>query len=125
LARSVTGEGFSSYYRSGTSGPGFACAINGGLPCAWGAIKALRGLARIPHPSPLVRRAIDLGVESLLSRDPAVAEYPTSSHISPNWFKLGFPSGYVADLLQNLETLAELGRGDPTPCPETPGGGSR
>jgi hypothetical protein len=29
--------------------------------------------------------------------------------VSPNWFKLGFPSGYVADMLQNLEVLADLG----------------
>jgi hypothetical protein len=26
-----------------------------------------------------------------------------------SWFKLGFPSGYVADVLQNLEVLCELG----------------
>lgn len=31
--------------------------------------------------------------------------------MSPNWFKLGFPSGYVADYLENLEVLAELGHG--------------
>ena len=29
--------------------------------------------------------------------------------MSPNWFKLGFPSGYVADMLQNLEVLVDLG----------------
>jgi hypothetical protein len=29
--------------------------------------------------------------------------------VSPNWFKLGFPSGYVADVLQVLEVLSELG----------------
>ena len=110
-ARSVTGEGFEAYFRSGTSGPGFSCAANGGLPCAWGAIKALRALARIPRRrrKRSVGRAIDVGVDFLLSRDPAVADYPTSTRISSNWFKLGFPSGYVADLLQNLETLAELG----------------
>jgi hypothetical protein len=28
---------------------------------------------------------------------------------SGSWFKLGFPSGYVADVLQNLEVLCELG----------------
>jgi hypothetical protein len=28
-----------------------------------------------------------------------------------SWFKLGFPSGYVTDVLQNLEVLCELGRG--------------
>ena len=30
---------------------------------------------------------------------------------SGSWFKLGFPSGYVADVLQNLEVLCELGHG--------------
>jgi hypothetical protein len=45
-----------------------------------------------------------------LSRDPAVADYPTDTKVSPTWFKLGFPSGYTADVLQNLEVLAELGR---------------
>lgn len=110
-ARSITGEGFDHYYRSGTSGPGFGCAVNGGHPCAWGAIKALRGLAAIPprRRAARVRRAIAGGVAFLLSRDPAVADYPTGTSISSSWFKLGFPSGYVADVLQNLETLTELG----------------
>ena len=110
-ARAVTGEGFDGYHRWATSGPGFGCGINGTLPCAWGAIKALRGLAAIPprRRSELVRRAVTAGTELLLSRDPAVADYPTDSKVSPNWFKLGFPSGYVADMLQNLEVLSELG----------------
>ena len=110
-ARSITGEGFDAWIASATSGPGFSCGINGGLPCAWGAIKALRGLARIPRRrrTPLVRRAIAEGAAFLLSRDPALADYPTESKVSKNWFKLGFPSGYVADVLQNLEVLAELG----------------
>jgi len=56
-----------------------------------------------------VQRAVADGVEFLLSRDPAIADYPAHSTVSPNWFKLGFPSGYVADMLQNLEVLAELG----------------
>src|SRR5262249_27596491 len=111
LARSATGEGVETWYRSATSGPGFACGINGGLPCAWGAIKGLRGLAAIPEErrAPRVRGAIESGVALLLARDPAVADYPTWSRVSPNWFKLGFPSGYVADMLQNLEVLADLG----------------
>lgn len=114
-ARSITGEGMDRYYRSATSGPGFECVANEHLPCAWGAIKALLGLARIPptRRAPHVRRAIDQGVEFLLSRDPAKAHYPMGwGNTKPNasWFKLGFPSGYVADVLQNLEVLAELGR---------------
>jgi hypothetical protein len=113
-ARSITGEQFGRYYRSGTNGPGFCCAANDGLPCAWGAIKALRGLARVPpeRREPHVRRAIDQGIDFLLSRDPAVADYPAgwgNTKPSGSWFKLGFPSGYVADALHNLETLAELG----------------
>lgn len=109
-ARSITGEGFDRYYRSGTTGPGFGCAVNGAHPCAWGAIKALRGLAAIPprRRAAHVRRAISEGAAFLLSRDPAVADYPTGTSVSSSWFKLGFPSGYVADVLQNLETLTEL-----------------
>ena len=115
-ARSITGEGFDGYFRSGTSGPGFACAANDHLPCAWGAIKALRALARVPprRRAPHVRRAIAAGTEFLLSRDPAVADYPMGyGNMKPSgsWFRLGFPSGYVADVLENLEVLCELGHG--------------
>jgi hypothetical protein len=107
----ITGEGVERWYPWATSGPGFGCGINGTLPCAWGAIKALRGLARIPprRRTRLVRRAIGVGTGFLLSCDPAVADYPTDTKVSSSWFKLGFPSGYVADVLQNLEVLAELG----------------
>jgi hypothetical protein len=124
-ARSITGEGFEStssyyrYYRSGTSGPGFCCAANEGLPCAWGAVKVLLALARIPDESrpPHVTRAINQAASFLLSRDPAVADYQMGwGNTRPNgsWFKLGFPSGYVADMLQNLQALCEAGyAGDP------------
>lgn len=110
-ARAITGEGVERWYRGATSGPGFACRVNGDLPCAWGAIKALRGLAAVPPAgrSEPVQRAIDQGVAFLLSRDPALADYPAASRVSPNWFRFGFPSGYIADALQNLEVLADLG----------------
>ena len=113
-ASAITGEGFSRYYLSGTSGPGFCCAANEGLPCAWGAIKGLQGLARIPpeRRAPHVERAIEQGVAFLLSCDPATAAYPMGyGNVKPSqsWFKLGFPSGYVIDVLQNLTVLCELG----------------
>lgn len=112
-ARAITGEPPIQYFASATSGPHFACAANGGKPCAWGAIKALLALARVPAPerSPMVNRAIECGAEFLLSCDPATAAYPTAGNTRPSgsWFKLGFPSGYVADVLQNLEVLCELG----------------
>jgi hypothetical protein len=115
-ARSITGEGDVVFYRSATSGPGFECAANEHLPCGWGAIKALGALARIPprRRGPYVRRAVEAGVGFLFSRDPAAADYPMGwGNTRPNtsWFKLGFPSGYVADVLQNLEVLCELGHG--------------
>jgi hypothetical protein len=113
-ARAITGEGPIRFYASATTGPGFACAANEGLRCAWGAIKAMRALARVPRNdrSPLVKRAIAQGTEFLLSCDPATANYPMAygnTRPSASWFTLGFPSGYVADVLQNLEVLCELG----------------
>jgi hypothetical protein len=122
-ARAITGEGVERWYASGTCGPGFACAANEKLPCGRGAVKALSGLVRIPadRRSPSVAKAIDAGVAFLLSRDPAVADYPMgwgNTRPSGSWFKLGFPSGYVADVLQNLEVLCELGYGrDPRLAP--------
>ena len=109
-ARAITGEAVARWYRSGTSGPGFACGANEALPCAWGAVKALSGLTRVPieRRSTVVVRAIETGADFLLSRDPAGWG---NTRPSGSWFKLGFPSGYVADVLQNLEVLAELGHG--------------
>jgi hypothetical protein len=113
-ARSITGEGFGHYYRSGTSGPGFCCSANEQSPCAWGAVKALLALARIPasRRAPHVERAIEQGVAFLFSCDPATAAYPAgwgNTRPSQSWFKLGFPSGYVTDVLQNVTALCELG----------------
>jgi hypothetical protein len=48
----------------------------------------------------------------LFSCDPATAAYPAGyGNVKPSqsWFKLGFPSGYVADVLQYLTVLCELG----------------
>jgi hypothetical protein len=113
-ARAITGEGVERWYASGTSGPGFACAANEGRPCAWGGAKAMLALARIPagDRSPLVDRAIAAGTAFLLACDPATAAYPAgwgNTRPSRSWFKLGFPSGYVADVLQVMEVLVELG----------------
>lgn len=113
-AAAITGDGMVRWYRSATSGPGFECAINEHLPCAWGAAKAVLALARIRPEArtPEVRRAIASGIEFLLSVDPSAATYPMGwGNTKPNgsWFKLGFPSGYVADVLQVMEAVAEAG----------------
>ena len=59
-------------------------------------------------------RAVEASVAFLLSRDPAVADYPMGwGNTKPNgsWFRLGFPSGYVTDVLQVLEALVAAGGG--------------
>ena len=116
-AASITGEGVERWYRL-TPGPGFRCGANYDQPCAWGAVKAVLALARVPaeRRTPAVARAVEQGAAFLLSRDPSVADYPTGRAAAPSgsWFKLGFPSGYVADVLQTLEAVCEAGlAGDP------------
>jgi hypothetical protein len=121
-ARTVTGDGVAApesretprrYYLSSTSGPLFACAVNARLRCAWGSVKALLALSKVPpaRRTPVMQAAIERGVEFLLSRDPAVADYPFGygNRPSSSWFKFGYPIGYVTDVLQNLEVLAALG----------------
>jgi hypothetical protein len=124
LARSVTGEGIAPaedkkaevrYLRSGNSAPGFACSANDHLPCAWGGVKAMLGLSKVPPDKRTknINAAIDTGVKFLLSRDPAAADYPMGYNDKPNrsWFQFGYPIGYVTDVLQNLEVLTALGYG--------------
>jgi hypothetical protein len=123
-ARAILGKGISPaddkgaslrYYKSGATGPGFECAANNKLPCAWGAVKAMLAFAKLPEPArtPLIRHAIQAGLDFLLSRDPAVADYPMGWNDKPsgNWRKFGFPLFYVTDTLQNLEVLTRLGLG--------------
>jgi len=116
-ADAITGAAGAGYYASGTSGPHFACGANDRLSCAWGATKELRALARVPprRRTATVTAAIEEGAALLLRHDPAIADYPMgygNTRPSSSWFKLGFPSGYVADVLQVIEVLTELGHGD-------------
>lgn len=124
LARSITGEGIAPsgekkapvrYLRSGNSAPGFACSANEHLPCAWGAIKAMLALGKVPTDKRTnnIQKAIDKGLAFLLSRDPAVADYPMGYNDKPSrsWFQFGYPLGYITDVLQNLEALTVLGCG--------------
>ena len=57
-------------------------------------------------------RAINLGVEFLLGRDLAVADYPYTDRISPTWFAFGFPLSYRSDILETAMVLADLGYGE-------------
>ncbi|MBE0410318.1 MAG: nitrogen fixation protein NifH [Anaerolineales bacterium] len=113
-AGAVLGEGHIQYYQSGTSGPAFACGVNLGQPCAWCANKALRAMLGMPASlrTPEVERAIQVGVDFLFSRDPAVADYPYSGKVSPAWFKFGFPLSYWSDVLETVDLLVKAGYGD-------------
>jgi hypothetical protein len=112
--QAITGQGQIRYYLSGTNGPGFACAINLGQPCGWGAAKAMNALLAVPlkQRTPAIQHALKVGAEFLLSRDPAVADYPYTGRVSSSWFKFGFPLSYWSDVLEVTAVLVELGYGD-------------
>ncbi|MBN2073986.1 MAG: nitrogen fixation protein NifH [Dehalococcoidales bacterium] len=125
LAQTITGEGVTDvserdmskgHDKSGNSPPPFTCSANGNLPCAWGAIKAMIALNKVPPAKRTtnMNKAIKLGVDFLLSHDPAVADYPfgRGNRPSTNWFKFRYPLGTTADMLQNLEILAALGQAE-------------
>jgi len=121
MARSVTGEGIAPMqektapvrYYAGKCGPNFACGSNNKQPCAWGGVKVMLALSKLPKKkrTRLIDRAIEAGVDFFFSRDPAESDYPCgySSKPSGNWWKFGFPVFYVTDLLQNVEALVGLG----------------
>jgi len=113
LARSITGEGYEWYRKGGVQAPGFVCSANYGLPCAWGAVRALWALNRVPPTlrTPVVEAAIEASTDFLLRYDVARANYPHKERISSSWFKFGYPLGYVTDVLLNLEALVEAGHG--------------
>jgi hypothetical protein len=102
------------YYKSGTCGPNFACAVNQSQPCAWGATKAMHALILIPEAqrSPAIRQAIELGSEFLFSADLSKANFPFTERVSAAWFKFGFPLSYWSDVLETSAVLVDLGYGD-------------
>jgi hypothetical protein len=121
LAQTITGEGVAddtsrdTNKRYGNSSPPFACPRrNANLPCAWGAIKAMIALSKVPpaQRTKNMQEAIKRGVDFLLSHDPAVADYPfgRGNRPSSTWFKFYYPLHSEADVLQNLEVLAALGQ---------------
>ena len=61
--------------------------------------------------TPLIKRAIQKGVDFFFGIDPATAAYPTrlGGKPSSDWWKFGFPVFYITDLLQLAEALVRLG----------------
>jgi hypothetical protein len=123
MARSLTGEGVAPMgdksspirYYAGKIGPDFLCGANNKQACAWGAVKVMLAFSKLPESrrTPLIQRAIQRGVDFLLSGDPSEAPYPNGWNDKPsgNWWKFGFPVFYVTDLLQLSEALVNLGYG--------------
>jgi hypothetical protein len=124
MARTVTGDGIAAMqekdapvrYYAYKCGPTFACGVNNKLPCAWGGVKVMLALSKLPtaQHTPLIKNAIEQGVEFFFGIDPATAKYPTRDGAKPNraWWKFGFPVFYVTDLLQLAEALVRLGFAD-------------
>ncbi len=124
MARTVTGDGIAPVedkdaqvrYYAYKVGPTFACGVNNKLPCAWGGVKVTLALSKVPveKRTPLIKKAIQQGVDFFFSIDPSTAEYPTRDGARPNraWWKFGFPVFYVTDLLQLVEALVDLGYGN-------------
>jgi len=112
MAGSITGEDFAGW-NAVIPGPGFSCGANYKLPCAWGAVKALRALETLPSAmqTPKVKQAIKTTVEFLFSRDPAKADYPYHERVNGEWFKFGFPLSYTSDILELSLALCEAGYG--------------
>ena len=128
MARLVMGEGIAPaidraapirYYSTNNCGPFFACSGTRREPCAWGAVNVMLAFGKLPENrrTPLINRAIKAGVNFLFSKDPAKADYPVGFGTKPGgkpsrkWWKFGFPSSYIPDLLQNVEALSRLGYG--------------
>jgi hypothetical protein len=112
--QAITGEGSVRFYRSGTSGRGFACAYNQRRPCAWGATKAMKALSAVPpeQRSPASLRAIEAGIDFLLGRDLAKADYPCTERVNSSWFAFSFPLSFRSDVLETMLVLTSLGYGD-------------
>lgn len=124
MARTVTGDGIAPLkdkdapvrYYAYKCGPTFACGVNNSLPCAWGGVKVMLALSKIPveKRTPLVKKAIQQGADFFFSIDPATAKYPTRLGDKPSrdWWKFGFPVFYITDLLQLAEAMVNLGYGE-------------
>jgi len=123
MTRSVTGDGIAPmedrhapvrYYAS-KCGPLFACGATDKKPCAWGGVKVMMAFSKVsaPQRTPMVERAIKMGIDFFLSIDPTTAAWSTASDAKPNgsWWKFGFPVFYITDLLQVAEALTALGCG--------------
>ncbi len=82
--------------------------------CAWAGAKVMLALSRLPAERryPLVKRAIQAGVDYFFDSDPATANFPGETAPRPDqrWWQFHFPVVGM-DLLQVAEALTALGYG--------------
>lgn len=108
-ADSISGKLFPFSY---ITGPLFSCRWI--AHCAWAGAKVMLALSRLPegHRTPLIKRAIQAGVDYFFSSDPATADFPGEMAPRPDrrWWKFHFPVVGM-DLLQVAEALTALGYG--------------
>ena len=94
-------------------GAGWRCRYNGERPCAWGAARALWGLAALPEHKRTseVEAAMQDGLSFLLDEYSLMdADYPIQEggKVHALWQRLNFPLFYQADILFVLRVIAEL-----------------
>ncbi len=90
----------------------YECRFNKDVPCAWGAVKALRALVEVPAHmlSAPIRSAMHKTAEFLANGDLAHADYPTpKGQISKHWFRFSFPRSYHSDILEAMLALDAAG----------------
>jgi hypothetical protein len=87
------------------------CRANNGMPCAWGVVRDLYGLALLPAEkrSAEVNQAIQDGLKFMLEDyDLLTADYPHIEKVHPTWSKLSFPLFYQADIPFVMRVAKEL-----------------
>jgi hypothetical protein len=98
--------------RAGVAGK-WCCDINGGLPCAWGAARALWGFGQMEGADErdgAIQEAVESGVRFLGRFKLREGNYPTSSTHHKLWGQVSFPLFYQSDVLFTLRALADVGQ---------------
>ena len=111
----TTGRRRSRYY-AGKCGPTFACGANNKLPCAWGAVKVMLALGRLPERASHARSSSAPSSRASISSS---ASIPPRRPIPPDGAPSPAATGgssvsrsfYVTDLLQLAEALVAVGYG--------------
>jgi hypothetical protein len=90
----------------------WCCDINGDLPCAWGAARALWGFGQMPSDERdgAVQEAVESGVRFLGRFKLREGNYPSSGARHKLWDQVSFPLFYQSDVLFALRALADVGQ---------------